>query len=51
MEKGVSIISDGCSDSKRNILMNSMTIARGEPMLLEAVDCLGETKDKYFILT
>ena len=41
MLKCVSIISDGCSDSKRNLLMNFMTIARGGQMFFEAVDCLG----------
>ncbi|XP_038891577.1 uncharacterized protein LOC120080967 [Benincasa hispida] len=48
-QKGVSIASDGWSDSQRRPLINFMEITEGGPMFLKAVDCSGETKDKYFI--
>eukprot|EP00268_Persea_americana_P064083 TRINITY_DN8394_c0_g1_i1.p1 TRINITY_DN8394_c0_g1~~TRINITY_DN8394_c0_g1_i1.p1 ORF type:complete len:495 (-),score=69.08 TRINITY_DN8394_c0_g1_i1:901-2232(-) len=48
-EKGVSIVSDGWSDSQRRPLINFMAVTEGGPMFLKAVDCSGETKDKYFI--
>lgn len=48
-EKGVSIVSDGWSDSQRRPLINFMAITEGGPMFLKAVNCSGEIKDKYFI--
>ncbi|KAI8529871.1 hypothetical protein RHMOL_Rhmol11G0008100 [Rhododendron molle] len=48
-DKGMSFASDGWSDSQRRPLINFMAVNEGEPMFLKAVDCLGETKDKYFI--
>ncbi|KAI8567563.1 hypothetical protein RHMOL_Rhmol02G0131600 [Rhododendron molle] len=48
-EKGVSIVSDGCSDSQRRLLINFMVVTEGGPMFVKAVDCSGDTKNKYFI--
>ena len=48
-EKGVSIVSDGWSDSQRRPLINFMAVNAGGPMFLKSVDCSGEIKDKYFI--
>ncbi|CAL5365301.1 unnamed protein product [Camellia sinensis] len=48
-EKGVSIVSDGWSDSQRRPLINFMAVSESGPMFIKAVDCSGETKDKYFI--
>ncbi|KAG5521605.1 hypothetical protein RHGRI_033985 [Rhododendron griersonianum] len=48
-EKGVSIVSDGWSDSQRRPLINFMAVTEGGPMFLKDVDCSGDTKDKYFI--
>ena len=45
----MSIVSDGWSDSQRRPLINFMAVTEGGPMFLKAVDCSGETKDKYFI--
>ena len=48
-EKGVSIVSDGWSDSQRRPLINFMVVTEGGPMFLKAVDCSGEVNDKFFI--
>ncbi|XP_028089093.1 uncharacterized protein LOC114289548 [Camellia sinensis] len=48
-EKGVSIVSYGWSDSQRRSLINFMAVSESGPMFIKAVDCFGETKDKYFI--
>ncbi|XP_077239733.1 uncharacterized protein LOC143880640 [Tasmannia lanceolata] len=48
-DKGVSIVSDGWSDSQMRPLINFMVVTEGSPMFLKAVDCSGETKDKHFI--
>ncbi|RWR83372.1 DUF659 domain-containing protein/Dimer_Tnp_hAT domain-containing protein [Cinnamomum micranthum f. kanehirae] len=48
-EKGVSIVSDGWSDSQRRPLINFMAVTESGLMFLKAVDCTGEIKDKYFI--
>ena len=45
----MNIVSDGWSDSQRRPLINFMAITGGGPMFIKAVDCSGETKDKYFI--
>ncbi|XP_077251746.1 uncharacterized protein LOC143890963 [Tasmannia lanceolata] len=48
-DKGVSIVSDGWSDSQRRPLINFMAVTEGSPMFFKAVFCSGETKDKHFI--
>lgn len=48
-EKGLTIASDGWSDSQRRPLINFMAVSGALPMFLKAVDCSGETKDKHFI--
>ncbi|GAV59120.1 DUF659 domain-containing protein [Cephalotus follicularis] len=50
-EKGVSIVSDGWSDSQRRPLINFMAVVDGDPMFLKSVDYSGETKDMHFIFT
>ncbi|XP_028075636.1 uncharacterized protein LOC114277883 [Camellia sinensis] len=47
-EKKVSIVSDSWSDSQRRPLINFMAVSKNGPMFIKAVDCSGETKDKYF---
>ncbi|XP_061364625.1 uncharacterized protein LOC133308064 [Gastrolobium bilobum] len=46
---GVSIVSDGWSDSQRRPIINFMAVCDGVAMFLKSVDCSGDTKDKYFI--
>ncbi|XP_061338275.1 uncharacterized protein LOC133285116 [Gastrolobium bilobum] len=46
---GVSIVSDGWSDSQRRPIINFMAVCDGAAMFLKSVDCSGDTKDKYFI--
>lgn len=48
-QKGVSICSDGWSDTQRRPLINVMAVCESGPMFLKAVNCEGETKDKHFI--
>ncbi|XP_056172637.1 uncharacterized protein LOC115674195 [Syzygium oleosum] len=48
-EKGVSVVSDGWSDSQRRPLINFMAVSDGEPMFIKSVDCSGERKDMHFI--
>lgn len=48
-EKGVSIVSDGWSDSQRRPLINFMAVTENGPMFLKAVNCEGEYKDKFHI--
>ncbi|KAG5544627.1 hypothetical protein RHGRI_017158 [Rhododendron griersonianum] len=48
-EKGLTIASDGWSDSQIRSLINFMAITGGAPMFLKAVNCEGEIKDKHFI--
>ncbi|XP_058180057.1 uncharacterized protein LOC131298593 [Rhododendron vialii] len=48
-EKGLTIASDGWSDSQRRSLINFMAVTGGAPMFLKAVNCEGEIKDKHFI--
>ncbi|GFS29134.1 hypothetical protein Acr_00g0005490 [Actinidia rufa] len=43
-EKGVSIVSDGWSDSQRRPLINFMAVKEGGPMFLKAVDCSREQR-------
>ncbi|KAK3184883.1 hypothetical protein Dsin_032169 [Dipteronia sinensis] len=47
--KGVSVCSDGWSDSQRRPLINIMATCEIGPMFLKAVNCEGEFKDKHFI--
>ncbi|XP_061347130.1 uncharacterized protein LOC133292709 [Gastrolobium bilobum] len=46
---GVSIVSDGWSDSQRRPIINFMAVCDGAAMFLKSVDCSGDVKDKYFI--
>ncbi|GAV81195.1 DUF659 domain-containing protein [Cephalotus follicularis] len=48
-EKGVSIVSDGWSDSQRRPLINFMAVSDGDAMFIKSVDCSGQTKDAHFI--
>ncbi|KAA0037152.1 DUF659 domain-containing protein [Cucumis melo var. makuwa] len=48
-KNGVSIVSDGWSDSQRKSLINFMAISKGKSMFLKSVDCSGEIKNKYSI--
>lgn len=48
-KKGVSIVSDGWSDSQRRPLINFMAVSDGDAMFLKSIDCSGEIKDKHFI--
>ncbi|PWA39553.1 hypothetical protein CTI12_AA570960 [Artemisia annua] len=47
--KGVSIVSDGWTDAQRRSLISFMAASEGGTMFLQAVNCEGEYKDKYFI--
>lgn len=46
-EKGVTIVSDGWSDSQRRPLINFMAVTENGPMFLKAVNSEGEFKDKF----
>ncbi|CAL5386707.1 unnamed protein product [Camellia sinensis] len=48
-EKGLSIVSDGWTDAHRRPLINFMAACNGGAMFIKAVNCEGETKDKYHI--
>ncbi|CAL5347327.1 unnamed protein product [Camellia sinensis] len=48
-EKGLSIVSDGWTDAQRRPLINFMAACNGGAMFIKAVNCEGETKDKYHI--
>lgn len=48
-EKGVSVCSDGWSDSQRRPLINIMAVCESGPMFLKAINCEGEYKDKFFL--
>ncbi|XP_074283133.1 uncharacterized protein LOC141607679 [Silene latifolia] len=48
-EKGVSVVSDGWSNSQRRPLINGMVACESGPMFIKAVDCSGEVKDKEYI--
>lgn len=48
-DKGVSIISDGWSDSQRRPLINFIAMCDGDAIFLKPVDYSGEAKDKFFI--
>ncbi|XP_050378398.1 uncharacterized protein LOC126795640 [Argentina anserina] len=47
--KGVSVCSDGWSDTQRRPLINVMAACESGPMFLRAENCEGESKDKHFI--
>lgn len=48
-DTGVSIVSDGWTDSQRRPLINFMAASEGGAVFLKAVNCEGEVKDKFFI--
>ena len=48
-EKGVSIVTDGWTDTQRRPLINFMAISDSGPMFLKAIDGSGEYKDKHYI--
>ncbi|XP_028092965.1 uncharacterized protein LOC114293132 [Camellia sinensis] len=48
-EKGLSIVSDGWTDSQRRPLINFMGASEVGAVFLKAVNCEGEHKDKFFI--
>ncbi|KAI3440221.1 uncharacterized protein J3R85_003841 [Psidium guajava] len=48
-DKGVSIVSDGLSDSQRRSLINFIAVSDGNPMFIKSVDCSNERKDMHFI--
>ncbi|TXG72452.1 hypothetical protein EZV62_001031 [Acer yangbiense] len=48
-DKGVSVCSDGWSDSQRKPLINIMVVCESGPMFLKAINCEGKYKDKHFI--
>ncbi|XP_004299161.1 PREDICTED: uncharacterized protein LOC101293587 [Fragaria vesca subsp. vesca] len=48
-QKGVSVCSDGWSDTQRRPLINVMAACESGPMFLRAENCEGESKDKHFI--
>ncbi|KAL8108089.1 hypothetical protein AgCh_024508 [Apium graveolens] len=48
-EKGVTIVSDGWSDTQRRPLINFMAVTELGPMFIKAVNCEGNGKDKYFM--
>ncbi|GJY42655.1 hAT dimerization domain, ribonuclease H-like domain protein [Tanacetum coccineum] len=48
-EKGVTIVSDGWSDPTRKPLINFMATSGNGPLFLNAVNCFGEVKDRFFI--
>ena len=48
-EKGVSVVSDGWTDSQRKPLINFMATFEGVPVFLKAIGGIKEYKDKYYI--
>ncbi|KAL6578675.1 hypothetical protein OROMI_008891 [Orobanche minor] len=48
-EKGVSLDSDGWTDSQRRPIINFMAACESGPMFLKAINCEGEYKDKISI--
>ena len=48
-KKGVSIVSDGWTDSQRRPLINFMATSKGAPIFLKAVDAFDEIKNKQYI--
>ncbi|XP_028063908.1 uncharacterized protein LOC114267118 [Camellia sinensis] len=48
-EKGLSIVYDGWTGAQRRPLINFMAACNGGAMFIKAVNCEGETKDKYHI--
>ncbi|XP_016647083.1 PREDICTED: uncharacterized protein LOC107880321 [Prunus mume] len=47
--KGVSVCSDGWTDSQRRPLINIMATSESGPMFLKGINCDGEYKDKHCI--
>ncbi|KAG5562100.1 hypothetical protein RHGRI_004972 [Rhododendron griersonianum] len=48
-EKGLSVVTDGWTDSQRRPLITFMAASEAGAMFLKAVNCEGEHKDKFFI--
>ncbi|KAF8389287.1 hypothetical protein HHK36_025980 [Tetracentron sinense] len=48
-EKGLSIVTDGWTDSQRRPLINFMAASESGAMFWKAINCEGEVKDKFFI--
>jgi hypothetical protein len=48
-DTGVSLCSDGWTDSQRRPLINMMAASESGPMFLKAINCEGEFKDKFHI--
>ncbi|XP_017226357.1 uncharacterized protein LOC108202472 [Daucus carota subsp. sativus] len=48
-EKGVTIVSDGWSDSQRSPLINFMAVTELGPMFIKTVNCEGNVKDRFFM--
>ncbi|KAF1895909.1 hypothetical protein Lal_00033972, partial [Lupinus albus] len=48
--KGVSIVSDGWTDSQRMPLINFMATSEGSPIFLNFVDASEDIKSKYYII-
>ncbi|WCJ24667.1 hAT transposon superfamily [Euphorbia peplus] len=48
-ENGLSLVSDGWTDSQKRPIINIMATTDGGAMFLKAVNCEGEYKDKEFI--
>ncbi|GAU49563.1 hypothetical protein TSUD_191890 [Trifolium subterraneum] len=49
VEKGVSIVTDGWTDSQKRPLINFMATSTAGPIFLKAIDCTGEVKDRNYI--
>ncbi|XP_028062407.1 uncharacterized protein LOC114265772 [Camellia sinensis] len=47
-KKGLSIVSDGWTDSQRRPLINFMGASEAGAVFLKAINCEGEHKDKFF---
>ncbi|XP_074356651.1 uncharacterized protein LOC141696405 [Apium graveolens] len=48
-KKGVTMVSDGRSDTQRRPLINFMAVTELGPMFIKAVNCEGNVKDKFFM--
>ncbi|XP_074345195.1 uncharacterized protein LOC141684222 [Apium graveolens] len=48
-ERGVTIVSNGWSDTQRRPLINFMAVTELGPMFIKAVNCEGNVKDKFFM--
>ena len=48
-EKGLSIVTDGWTDSQRRPIINFMAASESGAMFLKAINCEGQVKDRFFI--